>query len=310
MNDISGRLGFWQTGAGANDGGGKVNFIAVSAEEIDAIIKAAEEAEKAAQRAQYLVYVKAENCVGGWTAEELADLKAHLAAEDFDACAADVEVLPESSIQFDINKKYVLFNAAKEYLIAQPENNIAMANNGTQVVWKNFEKNDTFVWSFEACGDSAVYMKRGDMYIGSYRWATENGATLVNWVENTAENGVVAEGMPAQFIMTASEAYPAAFYFDHYFGGDRVWLNTRKGKVDGNETEGNVVTYKIDEVGYGHAWRLMSIEDADIDITGIGNVNAAEGSNKANEIYDLSGRRIQKAAKGLYIVNGKKVLVK
>lgn len=310
VNDIAGRLGFWQSGAGANDGGGKVNFIAVSAEEIDAIIKAAEEAEKAAQRAQYLVYVKAENCVGGWTAEELADLKAHLAAEDFDACAADVEVLPESSIQFDINKKYVLFNAAKEYLIAQPENNIAMANNGTQVVWKNFEKNDTFVWSFEACGDSAVYMKRGDMYIGSYRWATENGATLVNWVENTAENGVVAEGMPAQFIMTASEAYPAAFYFDHYFGGDRVWLNTRKGKVDGNETEGNVVTYKIDEVGYGHAWRLMSIEDADIDITGIGNVNAAEGSNKANEIYDLSGRRVQKAAKGLYIVNGKKVLVK
>lgn len=310
VNDIAGRLGFWQSGAGANDGGGKVNFIAVSAEEIDAIIKAAEEAEKAAQRAQYLVYVKAENCVGGWTAEELADLKAHLAAEDFDACAADVEVLPESSIQFDINKKYVLFNAAKEYLIAQPESNIAMANNGTQVVWKNFEKNDTFVWSFEACGDSAVYMKRGDMYIGSYRWGTENGATLVNWVENTAENGVVAEGMPAQFIMTASEAYPAAFYFDHYFGGDRVWLNTRKGKVDGNETEGNVVTYKIDEVGYGHAWRLMSIEDADIDITGIGNVNAAEGSNKANEIYDLSGRRVQKAAKGLYIVNGKKVLVK
>ncbi|MBQ8277221.1 MAG: MucBP domain-containing protein [Bacteroidaceae bacterium] len=319
VNDIAGRLGFWQNGNGAGDGGSKVNFIAVSAEEIDAIIKAAEEAAKAAQRAQYLGYVNAENCVGGWTAEELANLKAHLEAEDFEACAADVEVLPESSIQFDINKKYVLFNAAKEFLIAQPETTIAMGNNGTQVVWKAFDKDeDAFVWSFEACGDSAVYMKRGDMYIGSYRWGTENGATLVNWAENTATDGTFAEGLPAQFIITPSEAYPAAFYFDHYFTylngtnltGDRVWLNTHKGRINATETEGKVVTYKIDEEGYGHAWRMKSIEDAGIDITGIGNVNAAEGSNKANEIYDLSGRRVQKAAKGLYIVNGKKVLVK
>ena len=34
-------------------------------------------------------------------------------------------------------------------------------------------------------------------------------------------------------------------------------------------------------------------------------VNRGKGA-----IYDLSGRRIEKAKKGLYIINGKKVLVK
>ena len=41
--------------------------------------------------------------------------------------------------------------------------------------------------------------------------------------------------------------------------------------------------------------------------TGIEGVEAAEG---AQVIYDLSGRRVAKAVKGLYIINGKKVYVK
>ncbi len=47
----------------------------------------------------------------------------------------------------------------------------------------------------------------------------------------------------------------------------------------------------------------------DDDITGI---NSAEtnGGNKTDIIYDLQGRRVANATKGLYIINGKKVLVK
>ena len=41
--------------------------------------------------------------------------------------------------------------------------------------------------------------------------------------------------------------------------------------------------------------------------TGIGLV--VEG-NKANVVYDLQGRRVQNVKSGLYIINGKKVLVK
>lgn len=45
-------------------------------------------------------------------------------------------------------------------------------------------------------------------------------------------------------------------------------------------------------------------------LTGIDAIDAAAGINADAAIYDLSGRRVQKATKGLYIVNGKKVLVK
>ena len=33
-------------------------------------------------------------------------------------------------------------------------------------------------------------------------------------------------------------------------------------------------------------------------------------SDKAQDYYDLSGRKVTKLSKGIYIVNGKKVLVK
>ena len=42
--------------------------------------------------------------------------------------------------------------------------------------------------------------------------------------------------------------------------------------------------------------------------TGIEQIEA--GADAKNAIYDLSGRRVNKAAKGIYILNGKKVLVK
>ncbi len=45
--------------------------------------------------------------------------------------------------------------------------------------------------------------------------------------------------------------------------------------------------------------------------TGIEEVKMFDGSNAEDtEIYDLSGRRVEKAGKGIYIINNKKVLVK
>ena len=52
----------------------------------------------------------------------------------------------------------------------------------------------------------------------------------------------------------------------------------------------------------------MVIEEYNPEATGIENVTVEES---AQGIYDLSGRRIERiSAAGIYIVNGKKVLVK
>lgn len=45
------------------------------------------------------------------------------------------------------------------------------------------------------------------------------------------------------------------------------------------------------------------------DATGIEGLNINDNDN-VNEVYDLQGRRVVRPAKGIYIVNGKKIVVK
>ena len=52
---------------------------------------------------------------------------------------------------------------------------------------------------------------------------------------------------------------------------------------------------------------LTSTFTVDGTLNGIGNVNAEDGKQV---IYDVNGRRVKNAVKGVYIINGKKVLVK
>ena len=55
--------------------------------------------------------------------------------------------------------------------------------------------------------------------------------------------------------------------------------------------------------------QLTEVEVVLVDATGIQNVQVEnESANRA--VFDLQGRRVQQASKGLYIINGKKVLVK
>ena len=54
--------------------------------------------------------------------------------------------------------------------------------------------------------------------------------------------------------------------------------------------------------------RIAGMRIVDGDVTRIEGVNAEE-SHKV-DVYDLSGRRVQRATRGLYIINGKKVIVK
>ena len=55
--------------------------------------------------------------------------------------------------------------------------------------------------------------------------------------------------------------------------------------------------------------RSLSISFDDNGTTAISNV-AGKASEEFGEFYDLQGRRVESPAKGLYIVNGKKVVIK
>ena len=54
-------------------------------------------------------------------------------------------------------------------------------------------------------------------------------------------------------------------------------------------------------------WNLF-FDIVEMDFTGIDNVKAENG--KVKTVYDLQGRKVENPVKGVYIVDGKKVLVK
>jgi hypothetical protein len=77
----------------------------------------------------------------------------------------------------------------------------------------------------------------------------------------------------------------------------------------------NEPTYTIDEASAKWSVRAANemgglgeaVEATASDVTAIGNVNKVAGSNS---IFDLQGRKVNMMKKGLYIINGKKVVIK
>ena len=126
----------------------------------------------------------------------------------------------------------------------------------------------------------------------------------------TSESGVAATMVPA-----ASET--AATITGNQLGhsaGAAKSLTAGEGYILGNGSEGtafypcqagSLPINKAYLLGNGESAIVMNFGNA---VTGI-NTIAAPASAKA-PIFDLSGRRVVKATKGLYIQNGKKVIVK
>ena len=55
---------------------------------------------------------------------------------------------------------------------------------------------------------------------------------------------------------------------------------------------------------------VLNFDDEETTQTGIGHTEITDITEKADAIYDLQGRRVENPKKGLYIVNGKKVVIK
>lgn len=126
----------------------------------------------------------------------------------------------------------------------------------------------------------------------------------------TSESGAAATMVPA-----AGETAAAITgnQLGHSAGAAKT-LTAGEGYILGNGTEGiafypckdgSLPSNKAYLLGNGESAIVMNFGNA---VTGI-NTIAAPASAKA-PIFDLSGRRVVKATKGLYIQNGKKVIVK
>lgn len=135
-----------------------------------------------------------------------------------------------------------------------------------------------------------------------------------------ANTGVVLAGDAGTYNFTIAEGVEVS-------GASELTGNIATSEVDASSTAYILANSSTNGVGFyllndtdrvitgGKAYYVGTTESSvqayafDLTPTGIGSVTTAEDAENA-PVYDLSGRRVQKAGKGIYIQNGRKVYVK
>lgn len=165
-------------------------------------------------------------------------------------------------------------------MVSYDTGDIVLANNGVLV-------------ASTTAGDHDITLSTEEGY---HTWLGEEG---YNYLKPTGADGISAKAMAA-----ASDE-DTKFYRLTMHNGTKIgfWWGADNGAAF--------------ELGANKAYLAVPADDAGLaregfefggNATGINNVNANVNENQ--EVYDLQGRRVAHPTKGLYIVNGKKVLVK
>ena len=137
--------------------------------------------------------------------------------------------------------------------------------------------------------------------------------TMTNWVEDGVKeelklekNEEAGEGIEEYMITLDFEAN-AEFKVVKPEGEAYVWYPDGEGNNYKIEKDGNYTVYFRPNGDGGSDWWYGVIYVVDNETDGI---NAVSAADQNAVIYNLAGQKVMKAQKGLYIVNGKKVLMK
>ena len=161
--------------------------------------------------------------------------------------------------------------------------------------------------------EGVLQFKTTDATDHSMLWAfdmTENkvGVTEEVVVRNVA-TGELFWNAPYITVTETNENENAGIADDDIFLFYTAGNNT---PVHAQATGSLIVRYGSLEANSGSAWKFTYVGTT-YEINKLGESTGIESVEKTNAevvIYDLTGRRVQKMEKGIYIVNGKKVLVK
>ena len=301
-------LATWTNGNSPTDANSNIVITEITAEDIQAY--------------KFLnanLYLNAEGCVGGYTADKLTALKAAVAAKDQAACNSAIQTLQAETdtIAFDASKTYQIIAAFPGFVRVQPEATYAVyASADDSLRWGALQADDeAYQWAFAAASDTTYTITnvKAKKAIVSWRFGSGAGSQAVLDgavpVGEKGDNEYFATGEVAPFAFRKNGVAPASYQLIHRYGsanGDRVTMSGEFGNGKPAATSGRIHTYNADGAAYNNIWRLKPVGDVP---TGIG-TSVITPTEQTEAVYDLSGRRISKASKGLYIINGKKVLVK
>ena len=194
------------------------------------------------------------------------------------------------NIDFRNYRSNPIYYAHHLYLNGEEVKDLVIPNSVTSIGW----------YAFSGCsGLTSVTIPNSVTSIGRFAFRGCSGLTSV-----TIGNSVTSIGMKA--FRDCPEL------LDVYCYAEKVPA-TESDAFDGSYPENvtlhvpdaSIESYKA-TVPWSSFGKIVALTDEE---TGIEELKAGNGT-KASVLFDLNGRRVQKAQKGLYIQNGRKVLVK
>lgn len=284
--------------------------------------------------------LNAVNCINGYTEDQVAEISEMVESGETDYEADVTELVADlldtpadELIQHDPTSGYAIISAAPAYIQRENVKYALYAQGDTLLAWKEFNpwdrsfyfelrdrREDKSVGSEVADSISyALYHIASQKYVDAADWAYAQPLKLNAEYNDTTMHFHLDPAVAVyndEGSLTRA-AVPAGFYIDRWwysgneYGAGEVLctMSMHAGSIN-NATEGSIVSYNTRGTGYSTVFRFW--DGGPIETVGIGSVTNDENVNGAKNdvIYDLSGRRVQKAVKGIYIQNGKKVYVK
>ena len=134
------------------------------------------------------------------------------------------------------------------------------------------------------------------------------GAASTDYNIPVATTGTISDNA---FLVNTSGATIASTESTYYFGmiKDQTTLTFGKISDTGFIVPSDKAYLSVPASNFPSGTARLTVSFGDEETTGIQSVNGS-GFKVQGDFYDLQGRRIDKPAKGLYIVNGKKVVIK
>ena len=176
---------------------------------------------------------------------------------------------------------------------------------GTYSVTIQFDANN--------CTINATYTKTGDAVIGEKTWTVAGSPEILGkkWLETATENDMIKQEDNVTYILTKTNLTLALGIYQYKICANHGWAENYG---DDNDPEGNA-SIVITKAGTYDVTFTFNQETKEVSATAVPSVTDGISQLPANVktkkvIFNLQGQRISTPKQGVYIINGKKVVLK
>ena len=176
---------------------------------------------------------------------------------------------------------------------------------GTYSVTIQFDANN--------CTINATYTKTGDAVIGEKTWTVAGSPEILGkkWLETATENDMIKQDDYVTYILTKTNLTLALGIYQYKICANHGWAENYG---DDNDPEGNASivitkagTYDV-TFTFNQATKEVSATAVPSVTDGISQIASDIKTKKV--IFNLQGQRISAPKQGVYIINGKKAVLK